>query len=451
MKKDDKFVITQETIGERIEIAINDVKFCSLYNAKETLSAAFSLEEKYQLLLMNFLELEKEVLNSSLEYRLFNHTEYSEFFDIRLKINQRVVNFLTSCRLYVDHAKSHIKRCLPPDIYVKDRVECLFNDEFDQYFEYRFCEKLRNHVQHQSLAVHIVSHGLIWVGDQRVETTKLYAKKSQLEDSKSFTKRYLNELPEKIELITVFKKYIELISKIQSKIRLLIKDSIVHSRHIIEECISTYTTENKGENAGLAAIHFKNNEQGEFYKHCSFPLFLDWDDLRIKLENKNVELVGFSHQKIETAYEKPVVLQTQLRQIAEAVRKVIENVPLKERVVGLQHFPNGSCGDASAILGQYLADSLNIDFDYCCGFLDEGANRVSHAWLQNDDFIIDITADQFADIDIKIWVTLKSKWHVKWFGKKQSKATFEFYDKGALMPLEPFYQKIKPLIDAEMS
>ena len=70
MSAAERFVITQEIIGKRVEIEIDDVKFCELFEAKETLSAAFSLEEKYELLLMNFLELEKEVLNNSAEHSL---------------------------------------------------------------------------------------------------------------------------------------------------------------------------------------------------------------------------------------------------------------------------------------------------------------------------------------------------------------------------------------------
>ena len=446
MSAAERFVITQDIIGKRAEIDIDDVKFCELYEAKEVLSAAFALEEKYELLLMNFLELEKEVLGNSAEYSLFDQREYSDFFDIRLKINRRVVNFLTSCRLYVDHAKKHIRNCLPETVDLKDQVNHLFNEEFDQYFEYRFCEKLRNHVQHQSLAVHTVTQGGMWKNDQRVETTKVYALRSELQHSDSFNKKYLSEMPDKVELISVFKKYIELLSNIHSKSRNLIKASVQSARCTIEEVIANYSSHNDGDVIGLSATHYKNAENGKQEKLKTVPILLEWDDVRIKLEKKNGQLLKFSHRKVESVDEKPNVLQNRIRIIAEITRKAIENFPKDKRDVGLQRFPHGSCGHATAILGQCLKDFLGIEFDYVAGQFKEKDNSPSHAWLQNKDFIIDITADQFEEIDIKVWVTSKSKWHQNLEGKVLHKATFEDYDKGALMPLEPFYEILKAII-----
>lgn len=447
----DRFVIAQDTIGKRVEIDIDDVKFCELYDAKETLSAAFSLEEKYELLLMNFLDLEKEVLANSAEYSLFAQREYSDFFDIRLNINRRVVNFLTSCRLYVDHAKKHIKTCLPKNVTLKDQINHLFSEEFDQHFEYRFCEKLRNHVQHQGLAVHTVTQCGMWVNDQRVETTKVYSLKSELQYSDSFNQKYLSEMPEKVELLSVFKKYIEILSHIHVKSRKLIEESVQLSRNVIEKCISDYSKRNDGDVIGLSASNYKFNKNGKQEKLNRVPLLLEWDDVRIKLENKNRRLLKFSYRKIESVDEKPDVLQNRIRMVAEAARKVIENCPKVKRDVGLQNFPRGACGHASAILGQYLNDFMGIEFDYMAGQLKDKGNLQSHAWLQNKEFIVDITADQFEDIDIKVWVTSQSKWHQKLAGKKLYAATFEYYDKGAMVPLNPFYQELKETIEVELS
>ena len=446
----DRFVITQEIIGKRVEIDIDDVKFCELYEAKETLSAAFSLEEKYELLLMNFLDLEKEVLSNSAEYSLFDQREYSDFFDIRLKINRRVVNFLTSCRLYVDHAKKHIKTCLPQSVTLKDQINHLFNEEFDQHFEYRFCEKLRNHVQHQGLAVHTVTQGGMWINHQRVDTTKVYSLKSELQYSDSFNQKYLSEMPDKVELISVFKKYIEVLSHIHAKSRKLIEESVQLSRSTIEKCISDYSNHNDGDVVGLSASHYKSDKNDKQERFNRVPLLLEWDDVRIKLEKKNRQLLKFSHRKVESVDEKPDVLQNRIRIVAEVTRNAIENYPKAKRDIGLQNFPRGACGHASAILGQCLKDFLGIEFDYVAGQFKDKANLPSHAWLQSKDYIVDITADQFEDIDIKVWVTAKSNWHQDLDGRKVHAATFEYYDKGAMVPLAPFYQQIKGNIASEL-
>lgn len=59
-------------------------------------------------------------------------------------------------------------------------------------------------------------------------------------------------------------------------------------------------------------------------------------------------------------------------------------------------FPSGCCGDTSCLLGQYLLEN-NIISKYVCGEYHYPKNdfTYSHAWLQVDDTIVDITGDQF--------------------------------------------------------
>lgn len=57
-------------------------------------------------------------------------------------------------------------------------------------------------------------------------------------------------------------------------------------------------------------------------------------------------------------------------------------------------FPTACCGDTSCLLGQYLLDH-GIASQYVCGNSYCGHKGQSHAWLQVEDVIIDITGDQF--------------------------------------------------------
>lgn len=75
------------------------------------------------------------------------------------------------------------------------------------------------------------------------------------------------------------------------------------------------------------------------------------------------------------------------------VRTVFEenNKYLSETFFG--YFPEGACGNASCFLAKWLEYQGVVGLRYICGKRDGH----SHAWLEIDDCIIDITSDQFPD------------------------------------------------------
>jgi hypothetical protein len=76
-------------------------------------------------------------------------------------------------------------------------------------------------------------------------------------------------------------------------------------------------------------------------------------------------------------------------------------------IITLREFPRGSCGDATLLLAKYLEENKCGKFDYVCGEREE----FSHAWLQRDRLIVDITADQFDDQNSPVIVTEDHDWH----------------------------------------
>lgn len=80
--------------------------------------------------------------------------------------------------------------------------------------------------------------------------------------------------------------------------------------------------------------------------------------------------------------------------------------------MSLENFPTGSCCDASTLLGTYLKDNGLGDFYFVKGSRGEEAELETHYWLEKEDIIVDITADQFAGINEEVIVTsTDSKWH----------------------------------------
>lgn len=63
----------------------------------------------------------------------------------------------------------------------------------------------------------------------------------------------------------------------------------------------------------------------------------------------------------------------------------------------------------------------------------EGDGRHSHAWIKQGDIIIDITADQFDEIETPVIVTNASAWHNRFDSKILFEADFHVDDQAAII------------------
>jgi hypothetical protein len=96
-----------------------------------------------------------------------------------------------------------------------------------------------------------------------------------------------------------------------------------------------------------------------------------------------------------------------VRDAATRFRTALEQGSLRLR--SLADFPNGSCGDASELLGQYLSDSGLGTWSYRSGT--QSDPFLTHAWVERNGLIVDITADQFPDISEPVLLTTGRTWH----------------------------------------
>ena len=112
--------------------------------------------------------------------------------------------------------------------------------------------------------------------------------------------------------------------------------------------------------------------------------------------------------------------------------------------ISFKSFPRGSCGDAAPLLGTYLIEQGLCEFQYMLGDYGKRTdiNWSSHAWLQLDNLVVDITADQFPEITEKVIVQDFSKWHTKLNGVPQHVADYRSYNAYTVSFLSSMYFKI---------
>jgi len=289
--------IRQNILGNAPQLPINDQQFEDLANARIALNAAFALEESYDLLIGNYVEVEKELLAAAASNAVQDLTEYKDFFDLRSTINRRVVNLLTTTRLYLDQAPQRLADCAADPAGAKNEFKLRTNEHYDGFFSYRFLEALRNHVQHCGLAVHHLSHGRKYIGEggERVIEISVqpFSEKRHLAADGGFKKKILDEMPDKVVLTLAIREYLQCIGNLHMLVRDHVADCVLKSRQVINDQISRYAKENDGVTLGLTA--FRINSQGQ---QEVLPLLLDWDDVRLKLTSRNSGLVALGRHVV---------------------------------------------------------------------------------------------------------------------------------------------------------
>ena len=87
---------------------IEQSRFYEVKKARNVCLLAVAVEEKFKLLLDNFAEFEFELLRLAEEYLIWpvsitlRDRDHFRAMQERLRVDRRLVNLLTSCRLYLD-------------------------------------------------------------------------------------------------------------------------------------------------------------------------------------------------------------------------------------------------------------------------------------------------------------------------------------------------------------
>jgi hypothetical protein len=129
-----------------------------------------------------------------------------------------------------------------------------------------------------------------------------------------------------------------------------------------------------------------------------------------------------------------------VRLAAARFRNAIERCPRND-LPTLRSFPRGSCGDASILLGEYLHQAGHGQWDYVAG--ERELDLHSHAWLEHDEMIVDITADQFDDVTEPVIVTSDRSWHRQFsYPEPRHPALIDTYDPATRTTLLEVYTRV---------
>lgn len=284
-----EYFLSIHAIGKHPVLTIDESEFSELKAAKAALDAALAIEQRYDILISNYLEFEKELLGILAEQTVKSSKGYYGLFYIQTDTNRRIINLLTSTKLYIDQLKHHVEDCSLPIT----ELTTFLSAEYDTYFEYRLMETMRNYVQHRGLPVHYSSIGMRSVeeGEDHVieHGLQLYARKSNLDGDPYVKKATIEEMPEEVELTTAIRVYISSINRIHIKIREAVSDHVESSRDLVSTHIEKYLEIEK-DSVGLYAYKVNPSYSAAPLTENILEkvlLILKWDDIRVDLIARN--------------------------------------------------------------------------------------------------------------------------------------------------------------------
>jgi hypothetical protein len=294
-----KYILKAYTADESPEIDIDREYYESIKRAKSTLSNGLVIEEKYEILISNYLDFETELLSQAAQQMIRRRLDIDDFHYARIEINRKLVNLLATARMYRDQVP-HQCGILVSGTNIKDQVVKLFSEEYDKNLEYRFMEALRNHAQHRGLPVHSTPFRS-FRDDSGEESKFIYSmdvasQKTYLEKEGRFKKKVLEEIPDKVDLKHAARIYIEGISRVHASIRGMVDEPIGKARSLIECALRSYGKAYQGEVRVLYALCLDDNDDMNLLEEV--PLLLDWDDIRLKLVKLNPELINLRKRHV---------------------------------------------------------------------------------------------------------------------------------------------------------
>jgi hypothetical protein len=223
-------------------------------------------------------------------------------------MNRRMVNFLSSARLYLDQVPQDLhtidgKTSKQTDIFTEWRRK-----QYDSSCAYRVLEALRNYAQHCGFPVHAMTlnfkredtnAGSLMHAGLQLSVTIQNLKKDQ-----KFKKGVLGELEAKadrqgyVNLTPLVREYVEKICEIHEAVRSGIAAEVASWDQMIISAVDRARTAFGGGFSGLSVVRESKDHEGDFIALDSADIYIAPIDWRKQLEAKNRDFSNLSSRYV---------------------------------------------------------------------------------------------------------------------------------------------------------
>ena len=298
--------LARMVIGSPSEVRLTETEYEELKVARDAVLELLFAEEKYDLVVQNYLEFETELLGTTVQNILTNATDWQWFQSKRGLLNRRLVNLLSAARGYIDHF-GHVVHVL----FGRDSPRALasmaqLSRHYDSCLGYRVLDALRNYTQHRGFPIHALELSSKLLESEPRNRFKfgiaVYTKTSYLREEKKFKAAVLEELDNlggRVDLKPLVRDYVAALAESHESLRVDLTDSVALWEGSIEAAIERFRSAFPSEPSlkGLAAVVIDGQRRtGEV------PLFSEFIQYRrhLALKNSGLKRLGVFYASGET-------------------------------------------------------------------------------------------------------------------------------------------------------
>lgn len=305
------FRLIHLTHGKDADVEISEGEFAAIKDARDVIWAALGSEQKFDLMVENYYEFEREILDLSLQHSLALIRPWDDYAHDRQRVERRLGNLTFATRLLLDQMNHDAVFLLGRNSSASQELKSVQATEGEQ-LPHRTLLALRDRIQHQSFPEIGITYHSGWEGDEGGEGPPrrlhgwldLQLKVSDLEEGKRpGDKRLeklvddLSKLGDAIDLLDFVRKHVESVARIHARFLKLIDGRLVAAESLISESIERWRRATGGEGTLLAAARFGDNGGIEEEVH----LFEEPIRYRRALRKKNGGLASISKRFVSSA------------------------------------------------------------------------------------------------------------------------------------------------------
>jgi len=280
------FILTDNDCN--IEIREND--YTNALIAKNNLLNILEIEEKYNMILENYKEIEQEIFESTLDLVLHRTNLWRTLRIKTRNLDRKLNNLLSIIKLYLDHIPNDLKQVYGRELEIE--VKRLIIEEGKNKFACHFMYELRNYIQHNGLSIDDLRFGSekkeIRKKERNIKEIYLSINKDKILEyaSDDLKQKIIDEISgDRIELKPLIRENIESLSLINNFIRNKTKEKIKNWDMNLKKIKDKYFDKTHKNINYNVLLKVKN---GEYIDEKN--IFYDFIEYRKNLTKRNKEL-----------------------------------------------------------------------------------------------------------------------------------------------------------------
>jgi len=298
------YFLAYRALGKPFRLPISEQRFKALKEAWSNLKHFAHIEEEWDAVVQNYVELEKTLIEAALRDMVVSDKDYFTFQEARLRFCVRLSNLLSTCKAYLDHTPQHLGLIAPRYPYVEE-FKTFASVEYDKRFGYRFMEALRNYAQHRGLPIHTTQYNSAWVegGENGMlsHSVATHVSLNILRRDKDFKRSVIKDVAEdRLHTEPLVRDYLEGLSAVHVSMRQRLSEPFEAASKTVREAIAEYIAAAKEGDA--IAIHAIELEPPNTWLQ-QVPLFEELIQVTEKLRRRNRPMVNLKRRFVTSSTE----------------------------------------------------------------------------------------------------------------------------------------------------